>query len=258
MRLIIDGIIDHHSGWNWDRVQSISRIAKGVDADNYPLNTEAGLKDMWDELSDHMLAVFKTRSSLPIAVACKQKPTESVIDFWKRFKKCWTEEAGLNLQDHTNSLLISTFVSNLQPSIILTVKQTVSSWTSDTLPDFEKHLYEKEASGCFDIKKPAATSNTTHNFQGKGPPRKGGQPHGQGRGQYSNRNPPTHPGQHPPPQGPQRPKQTCCYNCHREGHWARDCPYPFSRPLNPHNTMPPPVLTTNQPRFNIDWQGQTH
>lgn len=37
MRLIIDGVIDHHSSWQWNKVPSIDTLVRSGNSDNYPL-----------------------------------------------------------------------------------------------------------------------------------------------------------------------------------------------------------------------------
>lgn len=254
MRLIVDGLIEQHTAWDWAKVPTISVPAVNQSAAGYPLNTQVGVAAMWEELTQHINEVFKTKSSLPIAVACRQKTGETVTEFWKRFKICWTTEAGLPILNNDN-LLISTFINNLSSNVCLSVKQGVSSWTSDNIDDFQRHLYEKEAAGCFDIKK---SITPTHNYQGQGIPQR----------KLFNRskNFQTQQYRRQDRDSENKSRSTCCFNCGEEGHWARDCPYPNDRHRVPRAPFPPIRAPTPQiqrqgeaprPSFNINWQGQS-
>lgn len=173
---------------------------------------------MWTKLEAEVKRVFKQTSSLSTALACKQKKDESIPDYWKRFHDCWIQEAGLKIQDN-DSLFISTFLTNTLPYLVTPIKQMISSWPSDTVIDFQKHLLEKEAAGCFDIKKPTVS---THHFTDRATAPQYGRGTNRGRGKgYPNRD--TYGrgrGQRDPPKYP----PGTCYNCGDPNHWARDCP----------------------------------
>lgn len=255
MRLIITQVIGtHNTEWNWNNVPSVSIIQVipnpgppvGPDrvphANEYVLNTEAGRTTMWTELTAEFRNVYKQRASLSCAMTCKQKKGETVSDFWKRFKDCWSQEAGLPL-DQNPQLLINIFLGNVLPHLTIPIKQMISTWPSDTLPEFQKQLTQKEAAGCFDIKTSTPTPiTTTHNYMGQTssrPVQNRGRGQFRGRGRVMNR------------ENMQRPRYPpgICYNCGDPNHWARDCTR-----SREDRTKREPVTQKQDPQFPIDWK----
>lgn len=246
MRLIIEGVVGTGTGWDWTKVGTISTVEPaGTAATDYKLNTEQGRDDMWIELKTHMLEIFKPKSSLPTAIACKQKTGESVLEFWKRFNDVWTQEAGLGIQPDMDPLLIQTFLSNLKPHLVVPVKQMITEWSTLPRTDFGKALSQKDAAGCFDIPKPSPVS--TQHFQGN----MKGNFRGRGRGRFRGRN----------GRGMSRPRNNGCFNCGAEDHWVSQCPHPTSPQTPdsssaPNQTQQPQASTQQGPTFPIKWGNQ--
>lgn len=263
MRLIIDGIIGHTSSWSWANVPSINTIDTG-NAGAYGLNTVPGRDAMWTELETEMMRVFKNKSSLPTAIACKQKSGETVVEFWKRFHENWTTEAGLATTTDVGALFIQTFMNNLKPQFALVVKQMISEWTTQTIDQFQETLIQKEAAGCFDVIKEKAVSSLYQGGVRTQPPQdNGGQwgsgNRGRGRGRTRGRG---HGFSRPPQQS-----RTCCFNCGQQGHWRNQCPYEWNNPntqdqdqmrtQGPQSSQPNQVAPKQQgPRFPIQWNQQ--
>lgn len=258
MHLIIDGIIGHTSSWSWANVPSINTIDTG-NAGAYGLNTVPGRDAMWTELETEMMRVFKNKSSLPTAIACKQKSGETVVEFWKRFHENWTTEAGLATTTDVGALFIQTFMNNLKPQFALVVKQMISEWTTQTIDQFQETLIQKEAAGCFDVIKEKAVSTLYQGGVRTQPPQdNGGQwgsgNRGRGRGRTKGRG---HGFSRPPQQS-----RTCCFNCGQQGHWRN---YEWNNPntqdqmhtQGPQSSQPNQVAPKQQgPRFPIQWNQQ--
>lgn len=79
MCLIVDGIIETNSTWDWTKIPTIYVIEDtAIPAFQYNLNTEGGCTQMWTKIVAHILEVFKAKSSLPTAVAFKQRSVNTL------------------------------------------------------------------------------------------------------------------------------------------------------------------------------------
>lgn len=262
IRIIIDSLVGTTSPWDWTKVPTIDVLeAPTTKAEAYSLNTLEGRNLMWEELEKEMKRVFINKSSLPTAVACKQKSSESVLEFWKRFQEVWTQDAGLNTQDGMHSLLIQTYLSNLAPKYALVVRQQISDWATSSMTDFQKKLTEKDAAGCFDIpKQTPAPIHYQDNFPGNQRGnfyKKRGQDRGGYRGGYRGR------GQPQRGDFQQRQPKPGCFNCGDPGHWKAQCPWydrectnsgPPAAPTPPQ--APPSVQQQHGVKYPISWKQQ--
>lgn len=254
LKLILDQVIGPHTDWDWNNVKTISEIQQVTVAgppqthrvphsQEYNLNTVAGRTAMWNEVTTEMRRVFKQRANLSNVLVCKQKATENVTEFYKRFHKAWVEDSGISTLNN-DQLFISTFLNNVLPHMNTPIKQLISTWPTETIKGFETKLQNLEAAGCFDIKKPAATTSTTHHFTDRAGNFRG---RGRGRGNFN---------QSRDRQVPRFPPGTC-YNCGDPNHWARDCPRPrkpYHQPCQtPQNEQKKGPEGT---KFPINWTNQ--
>lgn len=262
MKLLIEGLLnyDNESAWKWENVPTISNVQPpGTAASEYRLNTEEGQTAMWKELEDEMKKVFSDRSSLPTAVACKQKGKEEVVEFLKRFTKVWKEEAGLSTEGPMGKLFVQTFINGLKHEFGLMVKQMVSDWPSSDVKTFTTKVIEKDAAGCFDVKGVAPLlyqeglqKCNPMQARPQGNNRGGKRWGGSGRGRLP-----------PSRQGGQDEgtRRTHCFNCGQEGHWKNQCPYPPKTANHPQfqqaqNTQGPPSQAAV--RYPLPWNQQQY
>lgn len=254
----MDSILENHPNWIWDNVKAISELVDNPTRTTYPLATPEGQAEMWNQLEAELVRVFTRKALISVAHACKQKVDESVLEFWKRYNTCWTQEAGLTAAH--DPLLISTFISNLQPKFAIAVKQTITGWTTLDKADFMKSLFEKDASGCFEL--PKKGPEAVH-FQA---PKFPNTPHKQPM-QQQNRWQEKHKPQprRPPYVGnkPNAPHRSpgCCFNCGKPGHWERECRQLWIQrePANQYIRQEPsePRNSVSGPKYQIDWNSQT-
>ena len=80
---------------------------------------------------------------------CKRKPNETMSEYINRLKKCWTEDAKLDISDEENAFCVFMFLNGLDEKTVYTLKVTAPELYSMAPSALMKKIREVEAIGLF-------------------------------------------------------------------------------------------------------------
>ncbi|MGL5119905.1 MAG: hypothetical protein ACRC7H_12040, partial [Plesiomonas shigelloides] len=170
--------------------------------------TYSNVEVFFKELRAFLDERLGSQQDLSFAASTKQAAKEPAAQFFVRFKKVWTEDSKLPMNNEIKPLFINTLLNNMNSKQAQLIRITTSNLHEMSLDNLGKRIRELDASGGF-----------AGGFIGK-------QEGAMFTGFKEKRSNDNQNFENPQPQSlcPQRRKSDIlCFHCGRRGHFRREC-----------------------------------
>lgn len=94
-KIILQGVMGYDEEIDWKDIPQLNELDKVYSRGTYPFRKQEDINAMWNKVLELWLLRHGDKKNMGPVVMCTQNPKEEVSAFLKRFRKVWTEEAGL-------------------------------------------------------------------------------------------------------------------------------------------------------------------